>query len=96
MYFEQTKLKTWDEAYSGCLEIGMELAILNSQDDYDAAKDLITSRLVYVIKKRLTILKGYLTRTDNILHDNILMFYRYSWLSMFCDVITGYYQSVAY
>ena len=58
MYFQQTKLKTWDEAYSGCLEIGMELATLNSQDDYDAAKALITSRLVYVIKKMLKISKG--------------------------------------
>jgi len=58
MYFQQAKLKTWDESYSGCLDIGMELAILNSQDDYDAAITLITSRLVYVIKKRLKIPKG--------------------------------------
>ena len=51
MYFQQTKLKTWDEAYSGCLEIGMELATLNSQDDYDAAKALITSSWCMLLRR---------------------------------------------
>jgi hypothetical protein len=40
--------------------------------------------------------RGNRRRTDNILHDNILMLSRYSWLSIFRDVITGQYQSVAY
>jgi len=43
MYFEAVKTKTWYEAYSDCLARGMELAILNSPADYDAAKTYINT-----------------------------------------------------
>ena len=46
MYFEDNVTKTWDDALSDCMDRGMELAILNSQTEYDNASALITSRLV--------------------------------------------------
>ena len=46
MYFEDNVTKTWDDALSDCMDRGMELAILNSQIEYDNASALITSRLV--------------------------------------------------
>jgi hypothetical protein len=43
MYFEAAKTRTWYDAYSDCLARGMELAILNSQADYNAAKTYINT-----------------------------------------------------